>query len=473
MSDKESFAEMFEREAPQAPRARSLAVGDEVEGEVVLAGADAVFIQLDEKRQAYFSKIDLPRADEVVVGQRLRGFIVDIDSSGEIRVGLGFGKDAGAAQLALAHEQGIPVEGKVVGVNKGGLDVEVAGVRAFCPASQIEDRFVEDTSSYVGQTLKFIVTAVEDRGAVLSRRRILAAEKAEAREALLSHLAVGAILTGRVTQIRDFGAFVDLGGIDGLLPRAELSHDHVRPDDVVAVGDVVEVKVLSIEERDGKSRISLSLKALATDPWDGIAAIAPLGKVVAGQVSRLADFGAFVRLATGVEGLMHISELGAGVSHPDEVLEIGSQVLAVVKSIDQKRRRIALVPAEEGAEIGAAGLSAGPIVGSVVDATVDKVERFGVFVQITGVRGRIGRGLIPNAELGVERGVDVRKAFPAGKTVRAKVLETGEGRLRLSISAAIADVERAEFDGFKEAHGAPSSMGTLGDLLKKKLEGDG
>ncbi len=365
-------------------------------------------------------------------------------------------------------EGAIPIEGKVVGVNKGGLEVEVAGTRAFCPASQIEDRYVEDTSVYVGQTLRFVVTEIKDRGAVLSRRRLIESEKAEAREALVGRLEVGAVLSGRVTQIRDFGAFVDLGGIDGLLPRAELSHDRVRPEDVVSVGDVARVKVLAIEERDGKTRITLSLKALSADPWDGIAAVAPLGKVVAGRVTRIADFGVFIRLAEGVEGLLHVSELGGSSL---EAFEVGAQVLAVVKSIDRDRRRISLTPAPEGAELGAAGLSSGPVVGSVVDATVDKVEHFGVFVQVDGTRGRIGRGLIPNAELGLERGVDLRKEMPPGTKVRAKVLETGEGRLRLSIKAARADQERAEFDGYRESHGAPKSMGTLGELLKKKLEG--
>ncbi len=466
MAEKQSFADLFEQEAVPAAKASPIAVGDEVEGTIVHVGADAVFVQLDEKRQAYFSTLDLPASAEVEVGQVIRGFVLDVDSSDEIRLGLGFGKNAGAGQLTTALEGGIPVEGKVTGFNKGGLEVEVAGARAFCPASQVEDRYVEDLSAYVGRTLQFIVTEIKDRDAVLSRRRLLAAEKLEASKALVSRLSVGAVLSGRVTQIRDFGAFVDLGGLDGLLPRAELSHDRVAPGDVVTVGDVVEVKVLSIEERDDKTRITLSLKALSADPWDGVAVIAPLGRVVAGRVTRHAEFGVFVRLAEGVEGLLHISEI-AGNEEVGEAYPAGEQVMVVVKSFDKQRRRISLVPAAPGAELGAAGLSTGPVVGAVIDAKVESVEHFGVFVQVDGLPGRVGRGLVPNAELGVERGVDVRKAFPGGKAVRAKVLETGQGKLRLSISAAVADIERAEFDGYREQHAPPKSMGTFGDLLKK------
>jgi small subunit ribosomal protein S1 len=471
--DGESFAELFAREE-SGPRARRFSVGEAVEGVVAHISADAVLVDLDAKQQGWFARVDLTGPDgelRAKVGDRVEGRVVGIDrSTHEIHLATTLGKDAGREQLALAYEQSVPIEGKVVGLNKGGVEVEVAGLRGFCPMSQLDARFVQDPSVFVGQVLRFEVTKLEERDVVLSRRRLLEREARAAREQIESSLSEGAVRRGRVTQVRDFGAFVDLGGIEGLIPMRELSHDRVqRAEDVLSLGDVVEVKVVRLERDGDKLKVSLSLRALATDPWESLDTVAPRGRVLAGQVTKLADFGAFVRLAPGVEGLLHVSELGARVSHPSEALSVGQQVLVTVKAVDLERRRVGLALSAEGAQPGEAVEDVRPVLGAVVEATVEKHERFGVFVQVAGVPGRAGRGLVPNAELGLQRGVDVRKELPLGAKVRAKVVDAADGRLRLSIRAALDDAERADFDSYREERASKGGMGTLGDLLRQKL----
>jgi small subunit ribosomal protein S1 len=261
-----------------------------------------------------------------------------------LKTKLGRGPQA-SAELAQAAELGIPVEGLVTEVIKGGLSVDVAGVRGFCPASQIDNRFVEDLAQFVGQKLMFQISRYEPRNLVLSRRALLeeAAEKiaVETRKKLVP----GVVLRGKVVGFKPFGAFVDIGGIEGMLHVSELGFSRVeKPEDVLSMGQEIDVAVLEIKPGEKGDRISLSLKALANDPWiDQIATIKE-GSRVTGKITRLQPFGAFVELAPGVEGLVHISELGAGrrINHPKEVVSEGQQVEANVLSIDRDKRRISL-----------------------------------------------------------------------------------------------------------------------------------
>ncbi|AKF08326.1 S1 RNA-binding domain-containing protein [Sandaracinus amylolyticus] len=472
----ESFADLFARGDVPVAKQRRLSVGEEVEGVVGHVGPDSVFVDLDDKQQGYFESIDLKDARgemTVKVGDRVKAWVVGLDG-GQIKLGKRFGRDvASTDRFRAAFEQGAPVEGKVTGVNKGGAEVDLGGIRGFCPFSQLDNQYVQDPSTFIGRSLSFVITKLDDRDVVLSRRQLLEREAKDARERVLATLAIGSTVKGRVSQLREFGAFVDLGGIEGLIPMRELSHDRVKPEDVVQLGDVVEVQVKNVEkkttDKGEKVEITLSLKALAADPWSAIEAVAPVGKVVAGQVSRLAEFGAFVRIASGVEGLLHVSELGARVRRPEEAVQIGQSLLVRVLSVDVARKRIALAPASEGAAVGAEDRGgAGVIVGSVVKAIVEKVENYGVVCQLAGTKGRAGRAVIPNAETGTRLGADLRKEFPVGREVTAKVIEASDNRTRISIKAAVEDAERADFDSFR-AKGGGSGMGTLGDLLKKKL----
>ena len=478
---KESFADLFSRGEVVIAKAKTLRNGDEAEGLVAYISSDAVFLDLDDKQQAFFERIDLEVQDPITgektlpvkLGDRLKGFVMSSEN-GQIKLKKRLGKgEVSTEHLQLAFESGVAVEGKVTGVNKGGVDVDIAGIRAFCPISQLEDHRIDDANAYVGRNLPFVITKLEGRNVVVSRRTLLEREAKDARERTLAGLAIGTIVKGRVSQLRDFGAFVDLGGIEGLVPLRELSHDRLRPEDVVQLGDVLEVQIKDIAKKtDAKGRekteITLSLKALAKDPWENIEVIAPIGKVVAGQVTRTAEFGAFVRIGSGIEGLLHISELGARVKRTEDALTIGQSLLVKVQSVDTSKKRVSLALASDGLAVGAIDTTKAVVVGSIVKAVVEKIESYGVVVQLSGVKGRSGRGTIPNAETNTRPGTDLRKEFPQGKEITAKVLEASEGRVRLSIKAALDDAERADFDNFRATSNA-SGMGTFGDLLKSKL----
>jgi small subunit ribosomal protein S1 len=468
-----SFAELFaQAEHKQTRRRPAVQLGQRLEVTVAKVTREAVFVDLDEKRQAWIDVAELRGPDGVVSvkpGDRIQAHVLEIDArSGDVRLGRSLGKMADLGALELARDQGIAVEGKVTAVNKGGAEVDVNGVRAFCPFSQLDQRFVQDPSVYLEKTLRFRVLELRDKTVVLSRRALLEAEAREAQEALRKTLAPGTVTRGTVSGVRDFGVFLDLGGVEGLIPASELSHDSsTRPGDVCKSGDLLEVQVKEVKDAQGGLKITLSLKALAPDPWDALELVAPVGKVLPGTVSRVVDFGAFVRLAGGVEGLLHGSEFGPRGKGPG--LARGDGLLVVVKSADAGARKISLTLAPEDAVAGASAQALVLVVGQRVQARVEKIELYGVFAQVVGTRGRAGRGLIPNAELGLPRGADVRKHLPEGTEVTARVLETGEGRLRLSIKGAREDEERAQFEGYQSASGARKpTLGTLGDLLKAR-----
>ena len=280
-------------------------------------------------------------------------------------------------------------------------------------------------------------------------------------------------MRGRVTSTREFGAFVDLGGVEGLLPASELSHDRsLRPDDMVKIGDEIDVQILRIEpdeKRSGQQKITLSLKALAGDPWDSVTTTVEAGSVRQGRVMRLAAFGAFIQLAPGLDGLLHVSELSGELAEggAPTLPKVGDSISVRVLKVDPAQKRIALALAEAGAAPRAK--QAAPTVqqGSIVSGKVSGVERFGVFLQLDGVHAR---GLIPAQELTKTRGEDLHKHFTVGMPLRAKVVSIdGAGKIRLSIQAMKDDEERATFDDYraKEFERSGGPMGALGQKLAK------
>lgn len=241
------------------------------------------------------------------------------------------------------YQDGNIIEAPVTSTVKGGLVVDV-GVRGFVPASMIDDHFVDDFSVYTGKTLKFKIIEIEpsENRLILSHKAVVAAEKAEKKKDLLADLYEGQVIKGQVARLTDFGAFVDLGGIDGLVHVSEISHSHVaKPADVLNVGDEVEVQVLSVDP--DKERISLSIKANLPGPWTDIEEKAAPGTVLEGTVKRLTSFGAFVEIFPGVEGLVHISQIShKHIATPHEVLHEGDQVQVKVLEVHPEDHRVAL-----------------------------------------------------------------------------------------------------------------------------------
>ncbi|WP_429970874.1 30S ribosomal protein S1 [Fructilactobacillus sp. Tb1] len=241
-------------------------------------------------------------------------------------------------------DKGENINVKVTRPVRGGLVVNADGVRGFIPASMITDHFVSDLNQYKGEELevKIVEVVPEDNRLILSHRAVAEKDRKEAREKIMGNLKVGDVVEGKVARLTNFGAFVDLGGIDGLVHVSEISYDHVsKPSDVLKVGEDVKVKVLAIEpERD---RISLSIKQLQPGPWDNIEEKAAVGSVLDGTVRRLVDFGAFVEVFPGVEGLVHISQIShKHIDKPSDVLKSGQKIQVKVLSVDPEEHRLAL-----------------------------------------------------------------------------------------------------------------------------------
>lgn len=470
----ESFADLLEKEGG-FDNVR-LAVGDRVEARVIQISRDTVFCELSRSQEGALPIEEV--SDEegnvtVSVGETLEVFVVRLGDTIELGRRLGRGQvDIGT--LEAARENGVPLQGTVTGVNKGGLEVQVAGTRGFCPVSQIDVGFVEDPQEFMGKTLSFIVREVKENGrnVVLSRRALVERERKEAARKLSAELQEGQRRRGKVVRVVDFGAFVDLGGIDGLVPIGELAHHDVdKVSELVKVGDEVEVEVRRIEEdpkHAGQLRVSLSMKAVAPDPFDAMAAELNEGQWREGKVVRLDTFGAFVELAPAVQGLVHISEMAdRRIGHPREVVSVGDAVRVRVLGVDLERRRISLSlkgePREEarGAE---------PRVGDTVTGKVQRIERYGVFIGL----GDSGRALLPAAESGTPPGTDLRQAFPLGREVTAVVINVDEqGRVKVSCKALEDAEERAALADFNRSQGSAGSgkgFGTLGDLLAAAQE---
>jgi small subunit ribosomal protein S1 len=345
----DDFAKMFAESERDAPRSKKRPrVGDQVTGKVISIGKDTVFVDLGGKAEGALERAQVSDAEGkllVKVGDTIESRVVaDTGGALTLRVKVGRGPEA-RAELQQAQELGLPVDGVITEVVKGGVAVDVAGVRGFCPASQLDVRFIDDLATYIGQRLTFRITRYEPRNLVLSRRVLLEEENAKRATETRKKLEPGAVLRGKVVGFKPFGAFVDLGGIEGMLHVSELGYARVeRPEDMLSLGQEVDVAVLKIEPGEKGERISLSLKALANDPWRDTAAALTEGARVRGKITRLQPFGAFIEIAPGVEGLVHISELGAGrrINHPREVVSAGQDVEAVVLSVDHERRRIAL-----------------------------------------------------------------------------------------------------------------------------------
>lgn len=358
MKDNESFEALLRELEKDEARAKGRAakVGEKVSGEVVSVDAEQVFVTLGGKFEGIMDAVHLKDEEgnlKVAVGDTVEAMVTDIDQdSGALLLGPQQGRQLhGMAELEHAFRNQLPVEGQVGKVIKGGLEVQVAGQRAFCPASQVDTRFIEDLSGFVGERLSFLITKLEGGkrpNIVVSRRTLLEEEQRARAEEVRAALEVGAVLSGNVTKLMDYGAFVDLGGIEGMIHISELALGHVKhPSEVLTVGQPVEVAVLRIEKSDNpkkREKIALSIRALAKDPWQDAHERYPAGTRVKGTVKRLQTFGAFVEVEPGLEGLVHISELGAGrrVNHPDEVISAGQEVEATVLGVDIHKRRMSL-----------------------------------------------------------------------------------------------------------------------------------
>lgn len=351
----DSFADLFQQE--ETKKIRHFTPGQKVKATVIAISGESVFLDVGGKSEGVLDGNELKdESGQITVkpGDRIDVYATRA-SGGEMMFTARLGGGSGAAHLEEAWQNGIPVEGLVKAEIKGGFEVTLGGnIRAFCPYSQMGLRRVEDAATaYLETRMNFRITRFDagGRNIVVSARAIQEEEREARREELRQSLAEGDLVEGEISSIRDFGAFVDLGGVDGLIPISEVGWTRVdNLSEVFAVGQKVKAIVKTLDWDN--NRISLSFKETQADPWQEAITAFPEGSTQRGTVSRLAQFGAFVALAPGIDGLIHISKLGGGrrINHPREVIEVGQEVEVVVESVDSADKRISLAPIDYQSE---------------------------------------------------------------------------------------------------------------------------
>ena len=483
----EDFAAMLD----ESFQPTSLQEGDTVEGTIVALGSDVAFVDVGGKGEATIDLEELaeppgPKGpegpegkDSVQVGDTVKAIVVS--TSGGIKLSHKLARQAATREaLNDAYRSGLPVEGRVERAIKGGYEVRFSGQRAFCPISQIDTRFTEDPSVHEGKVYTFRIIEMKRDGkdVVVSRRSLLEEEERERAEEVRKLIVPDAILPGRVVSVRDYGAFVDLGGgIQGLLHVSEMSWSRVTdPSTVVQPGDEITVQVLRVDEEQG--RISLGLKQLQADPWLAASATYRVGQVMSGRVVRLADFGAFIELAPGIEALAHVSTFPpTGQSDGWKAsVSPGTEVAVEILTIDSERKRMGVAVVEEGsvrAESAHTQASQNIEVGARVVGKVERHESYGVFVFLKPGT----TGLLPVEETGLDRGQDLRKAFPVGSDVEVIVLDIDaeRGRIRLSAKAVVETREKSEARDYTERQdrAQSESFGSLAQTFRDAMEGRG
>ncbi|SRR6056297_1324354 len=344
--DDEDFAAMFE--ASLAGVGQELHAGMKITATILQTGSEWIFLDVGQKGEGVLATAELLDAEgqlTAAVGDQISVYFIS-RKDGELRfttkVG---GSGSGTEQLQQAYQAAIPVEGRIDKEIKGGYEVALPGnVRSFCPFSQVGLRPV-DASELIGRTLSFRITQFDERGRniVVSHRVLLDEERSQQRESLRQTLKEGQLVNGTVTNLKDFGAFVDIGGIEGLLPISEISYGRVE--DITTVLDVGQQLDLIVKKIDwANNKFSFSLRDTLADPWLKVGNSYQVGKKYPGTVSRLAQFGAFVTLEEGIDGLLHISKMGDGqrIRHPQDLFKVGQQVTVVIEKINEDEKRISL-----------------------------------------------------------------------------------------------------------------------------------
>ncbi len=462
----ESFAQLFEESLSNT----DMRPGAIVSGKVVAIDSESVIVNAGLKSEAVIPREQFINEDgelEVQVGDEVEVALDAVeDGFGETRLSREKAKRAHAWKfLEEAYEKNETVTGQISGKVKGGFTVDLRHIRAFLPGSLVDIRPVRDTTYLEGKDLEFKVIKLDPKrnNVVVSRRAVVEEEYSAEREQLLEKLQEGQVLPGIVKNLTDYGAFVDLGGIDGLLHITDMAWKRVKhPSEVVEVGQEIEVKVLKFDRE--RNRVSLGLKQLGEDPWDQIAGRYPESTRVMGRVTNITDYGAFVEIEEGVEGLVHVSEMDWTNKNvnPAKLVQVGDEVEVMVLDIDEERRRISLGMKQCQAnpwELFAATHNKG----DKVTGTIKSITDFGIFV---GLDGGID-GLVHLSDLSwAEAGEEAVRNYKKGDEVDAVVLSVDPERERISLG--IKQLEQDPFGSWVADHPKGSIVkGTIREVDAK------
>ncbi|WP_437764363.1 S1 RNA-binding domain-containing protein [Sorangium sp. So ce281] len=456
------------------PRERpAFSIGEEVFGKVSKITDHAIWIDIAGKATGLFDRREILEEEPPVEGDQ---FIATVASTG-VRGGMlllsraPVQLDQARARAEAALQSGESIEGFVTGAVKGGLEVDLGGLRAFAPASHVDLRHGADLNYLVGQRLDFGVTqfAKKGRDIVVSRRKMLEEESRKARTEALTSIEPGSLHKGIVRKVVAWGVFValpDAGGVEGLVHMSEASHDRgAKLADLFKPGAEIDVKVLRV---DDKGKLWLSRKAATVDPWDAVKEKYAVGTRHKGKVARLQPFGAFIELEPGIDGLIHTADLSMKpIQHPNEVVKVGDDVDVVVATCDAAGRRIGLHPAPPEGEESEPRQRVQQ--GKAVKVSVTQVTEGGLVVRVLGTTGRAARGFIPAGHTGTQRGTDLRKEFPIGTQLDAKIIEVDprRGEAKLSIRALKEDAEKQAYQQYRAGVAREAKFGTFADLMKK------
>ncbi len=475
VQDTDSFAAMFEESLTR----KEMRAGELITAQVVRVEHSVVVVNAGLKSESLIpieEFLDAQGVIEVAAGDFVTVAIESLENGyGETKLSREKAKRLAAwHDLEVAMEEGKIVEGYVSGKVKGGLTAMVNGIRAFLPGSLVDIRPVKDTTPYENKNMELKVIKLDRKrnNVVVSRRAVLEESMGADREAIMENLKEGAVVKGIVKNITDYGAFVDLGGIDGLLHITDLAWRRVKhPSEVLNVGDEVEAKILKFDQE--KNRVSLGIKQMGDDPWNGLARRYPQGTRMFGKVTNLTDYGAFVEIEQGIEGLVHVSEMDWTNKnvHPSKVVSLGDEVEVMILEIDEARRRISL---------GMKQCQSNPWddfainhkKGDKVKGAIKSITDFGVFI---GLDGGID-GLVHLSDLSWSQpGEEAVRSYKKGDELEAVVLAIDVERERISLG--IKQLEGDPFGGFASSHekgavvtGTVKSLDAKGAVIA--LDGD-
>jgi len=464
------FATLLDAYSPTGKT--DMRVGDKVRGKIISISHDTIFVDIGNKIDGVVETAEMLDKNKQMPhkeGDSVELYVVGL-SEDEIRLSKALSGAGSFDLLREAHQNAVPVDGKILETCKGGLRVEVMGRKAFCPASQIDINFVENLEDYVGQTYQFLIKQADarDKNVVISRRALLSQELEKSKKQFYSGLQIGAVVDGRITKLMPYGVFIELNpGVDGLVHVSELSWSRVEdPQAFGSIGEAVRVKLIDIEKSDASDevKISLSIKQVTDDPWLSAADQFKVGDKVKGTVTRCAKFGAFVEIAAGIDGLVHISEMSyqKRILKPEEIVTPGDSVFVLVKNLDLANRKIALSIRDAEGDPWS-DVPQKYTVGQAVEGVIEKKEKFGYFITLSpGVSG-----LLPKSKISQSPHSNDIEKLKEGNAIPVVIAEISYRERKMTLAPGASGDEQ-EWQQFTRKN--QSSLGSLGEKLQAALE---